>query len=103
MPQGFNVTKVATTAATLIHTGPGYAIARVFQGGTVGVSLSLHDSATVTTAATMISQLGVRKDGAATAGTDAVEIPIRYQVGLKVKLNVVSGAVGTTAAYIGIA
>lgn len=99
---GVNVTKISSTAASLVHTGPGFATARLFQGGTVGCSLSLHDSATVTTAATMIAQLGVRKDGSATAGTDALEYPIRFQTGLKVKLNVVSGAVGTTAAYIGV-
>jgi hypothetical protein len=102
-PYVFRATRVNTTLATLIVTGFGVACARLIQGGTVGVSLSLHDSATVTTAATMVAELGVSKDGAATEGTDELSVPVRFQTGLKVKLNVVSGAIGDTAAYIYVA
>lgn len=99
-PCSFRATRIATTVATNILTGYALVGARLFQGGTVQVSLSIHDSVTSTDAASMVTQLGVSKSAAASAGTDETLMPIRCQTGVRVKLNVASGAVGTNAAYI---
>ena len=105
-PFVFRSTRVNTSVATQVGTsvaGYAYVCARLFQGGTVGVTLSIHDSLTVTSAATKVADLGVRKDGAATGGTDELSVPVRVQSGVRVKVTPVSGAIGTTAAYIFVA
>ncbi len=88
---GFNPTRVATSAATLITANPCIVTARLFGGA--AATLTLHNSASVTSAATTISKLSV----AAANGTDEMGIPVRCDNGVKVKLSTIASG---TEAYI---
>lgn len=83
----FNVTRVATTAATQVITGPGYAVARLYSGTSAAVTLSLHDGI-VTSAATRIALLSTKAIGA----VDELDFGVRFQTGLKVKLSSIASS-----------
>lgn len=86
---GFNVTRVATSADTLITASPAYVVARVSAAGAAAV-LSIFNGTTA--AANKVGELS-----AAANAADELGFPIRCKRGVRVQLT---GA--SAEAFIGI-
>lgn len=78
---GFNTTRVVTTAATQITSGPTYVVARL-AAGAAACQLDIHNG-TTTSAASRVAVLQTGSDS-----IDELGVPLRCPDGVKVLLSV---------------
>jgi hypothetical protein len=77
---GFNVTRLTTTAATTVTSGPSYVAARL--SGTAACKLRIYNGSTA--AADQVAVLSV----AAANGVDELSVPLRCNGGVRVIMSV---------------